>query len=77
MLRFSKCKLDLKHVDASSTVLRLGCPPRRIVGAICEPAVTYTSACIPGMFHHVDESILLTTSAQLGRGLEVTCMLIH
>ena len=38
-------------MEASSKVLRLDCLPTRTVGAICQLAITDTSACFLGKFN--------------------------
>ena len=71
MLTNSKCEMDVKHVDVSSKVLRLGCPPMRSVGAICEPAVTDTSECIPGKFHISSDRVVSEQLRLLNNGFRV------
>ena len=58
MLTNSMCEVDAFHVEALSKVLQLDCLPTRTEGAICEPAVTDTSACIPGKFHISSDQVV-------------------
>ena len=45
-------------MEALSKVLQLGCLPTRTEGAICEPTVTDTLACIPGKFHISSDQVV-------------------